>query len=70
MSLFYRQIESILLYECPLWGMPSSNCGIKMSGGGISDGKLRETPQSLFAFLGTDGPDIILSVIMSENILM
>ena len=39
--------------------MPSSNCTIQMSGGGIKDGKLPETLQSFFAFLGTKGLDII-----------
>ena len=33
MSLFDKQIEPILLYGCPLWGMPSSNCTIKIRGG-------------------------------------
>ena len=59
MSLFDKQIEPILLYGCPLWGMPSSNCTIKIRGGDIKDGRLRETLQSLFASLGSDGLDII-----------
>ena len=59
MSLFDKQIEPILLYGCPLWGMPSSNCTIKIRGIDIKDGRLRETLQSLFASLGSDGLDII-----------
>ena len=39
--------------------MPSSNCTIKIRGGDIKDGRLRETLQSLFASLGSDGLDII-----------
>ena len=59
MSLFDKQIEPILLHACPLWGMPSSNCTIKIRWGDIKDGRLRETLQSLFASLGSDGLDII-----------
>ena len=59
MSLFDKQIEPILLYGYPLWGMPSSNCTIKIRGGDIKDGRLQETLQSLFASLGSDGLDII-----------
>ena len=32
MSLFDKQIELILLYGCPIWGMPSSNCTVKVKG--------------------------------------
>ena len=58
MSLFDKQIQPILLYGCPLWGMPPSNCTKKIRGGDIKDGRLRETLQSLFASLGSDGLDM------------
>ena len=35
MSLFDKQIDPILLYGCPVWGMPSSNCSLSISGSGV-----------------------------------
>ncbi len=30
MSLYEKQIEPILRYGCPLWGLPESNCSIRI----------------------------------------
>ena len=47
MSLFDEQIKLILLYGCPIWGMPSHNCTIKVKGN-ISSGNLRENLKNIF----------------------
>ena len=59
MSLFDKQIEPILLYGCPIWGMPSSNCTIKVKGDNINSSKLRENIGQTFDFLGITNADIV-----------
>ena len=61
MSLFDKQIEPILLYGCPIWGMPSSNYTIKVKGDNISSSKLRESLGHIFEFLGVTNIDIVSS---------
>ena len=61
MSLFDKQIEPILLYGCPIWGMPSSNYTIKVKGDNISSSKLQESLGHIFEFLGVTNIDIVSS---------
>ncbi len=42
LSLFDKQIEPILLYGCPIWGIPSSNCTIRIKNMGINTKHLKK----------------------------
>ena len=54
MSLFDKQIEPILLYGCPIWGMPSSNCActVKVKGDCLNNTRLKDNLHNLFEHLG------------------
>ena len=52
MSLFDKQIEPILLYGCPIWGMPSSNCTVKVKGDCLNNTRLKDNLHNLFEHLG------------------
>ncbi len=42
LSLFDKQIEPILLYGCPIWGIPSSNCSIRLKYNKIETKQLKK----------------------------
>ena len=59
MSLFDKQIEPILLYGCPIWGMPSSNCTVKVKGDCLNNTRLKDNLHNLFEHLGHANINII-----------
>ena len=43
MSLFDKQIEPILLYGSPVWGLPNSNCNIRLKYDNVNTSTLKKT---------------------------
>ena len=46
-SLIDKQIELILLYGCPIWGMPSSNYTVKVKGNCLNNTRLKDNLHNL-----------------------
>ena len=48
MSLYEKQIEPILLYSCPIWAIPDSNCSVRVSCENLDESNVKMEVENMF----------------------